>query len=431
MTKSGIKPLRKNKLRFFVCFVVLVTLVLMIVGCGTFLSQIGITNFDYKIDINKGAVTITGIGTVNGIFIVIPETIDGYPVTAIDDYAFKNNDVIYSVDIPKTVEYIGQGAFYNCTNLTKVYNLEKCTALKSIERETFYNCKYLRNITLPNSVISIEEYAFKSCHFLKKMDIPSGVNYIGIRAFDNCQSIEEIVVPEGVDIIEEGTFFSCMKLKNISLPNGITEIADKAFANCYELETIELPSTLKTIGEDAFNTCRSLTELDIPNGVAAINRGTFIECDSLSRILIPASIVYIAYSAFDYCEALQDISIDKNNRVYFFEDGGIYRKENKVLVRYLMGKQDDVFTILDGIEVINDVALGGNPYLKVLNIPKSVKRINQYALYSSVMHTINYDGTVEEWQSIEKDPAWDKKTIDYTVYCTDGQIAKDGTVTYK
>ena len=38
--------------------------------------------------------------------------------------------------------------------------------------------------------------------------------------------------------------------------------------------------------------------------------------------------------------------------------------------------------------------------------------------------------TLEQWNAIEKGVDWDLDTADYTIYCTDGQIAKDGTVTY-
>ena len=43
---------------------------------------------------------------------------------------------------------------------------------------------------------------------------------------------------------------------------------------------------------------------------------------------------------------------------------------------------------------------------------------------------INYVGTVEQWNTIVKNTSWNKNTGTYTVYCTDGEITKDGTITY-
>ena len=414
-----------------------ILLIISLASCDYLLYTFGIVDFEYEIDFNTSTVRITGIGTITqrntlaGVNVDIPETIEGYPVVAIDDYAFKDNDKIFSVEIPSTIEYIGQGAFYNCTNLTIVYDFEKCTKLKTIESETFSGCNSLKYVALPNNIVSIKEYAFKNCLNLKEINIPSGVTQIGQNAFDNCQSIEEIVIPNGIKTIEEKTFFSCLKLKNIVLPEGITTINAFAFANCYELETLKIPSTLQYMENGIFNSCHKLTRLDFPDGLLAINPGTFTKCISLSHLSIPASTEYIAWDAFDFCELVQEISIDENNPLYHYIDGAIYGKNDNQIVRYLMGKTGEKFTIKEGIEIIGDAAFGGNSYLKILNVPKSVKEIKQYAFYSSAIETINFYGTVEEWNDIEKDPLWNDNSADYTIYCTDGQISKDGKITFK
>ena len=43
--------------------------------------------------------------------------------------------------------------------------------------------------------------------------------------------------------------------------------------------------------------------------------------------------------------------------------------------------------------------------------------------------TINYAGTVSQWTSHSGDASWDYETGNYIVYCSDGTVAKDGTVT--
>jgi hypothetical protein len=44
--------------------------------------------------------------------------------------------------------------------------------------------------------------------------------------------------------------------------------------------------------------------------------------------------------------------------------------------------------------------------------------------------SITYNGTVSEWSAMSKGTDWDSSTPDYIVYCTDGTVAKDGTITY-
>ena len=51
---------------------------------------------------------------------VIPDSIDGMPVTEIGDEAFLNNSALTSITVPQTVERIGARAFKGCTRLQEM-----------------------------------------------------------------------------------------------------------------------------------------------------------------------------------------------------------------------------------------------------------------------------------------------------------------------
>ncbi len=70
-------------------------------------------------------------------------------------------DKVFS--IPQGITAIGDSAFENCYNLTKV--------------------------TIPNSVKSIGERAFWQCRFLTRVTIPDSISSIGKLAFDSCPSL--------------------------------------------------------------------------------------------------------------------------------------------------------------------------------------------------------------------------------------------------
>ena len=102
--------------------------------------------------------------------IVIPKTIDGKNVVALEDYAFYYRNV-ETLIIPNTVRTIGNDCFVNCKNLTKV---KMSNSLTSIGNNAFCGCTGLTSITIPSSVTSIGNNAFIRCSNLTKITIEAG-----------------------------------------------------------------------------------------------------------------------------------------------------------------------------------------------------------------------------------------------------------------
>lgn len=68
--------------------------------------------FDYEIEDNE--VTITGVKGASVKSIIIPEFIDGYPVTKINEYCFWFTKSLDDITIPDSVFNIDYNAFHCC-----------------------------------------------------------------------------------------------------------------------------------------------------------------------------------------------------------------------------------------------------------------------------------------------------------------------------
>ena len=87
---------------------------------------------------------------------------------------------------------------------------------------------------------------------------------------------------------------------------------------------------------------------------------------------------------------------------------------------YIPDKIDDVYTVL---------AIGNQAFESIsitsIRIPNSVTSIGYGAFYSCrSLKSITYDGTIAEWNAIQKGGSWDGATNSYIIHCTDGDITK-------
>ena len=154
-------------------------------------AQWNMTSLDYlSYTVTDYGVRINGCDK-NAVDIMIPDEIEGKPVTVIDWYAFERCSKLKSVVIPETVTHISRFAFAHCISLESV-NMP--ASLYSIEQYAFYDCPKLMGITLPESLNIIEERAFCGCKSISEITIAKSCQSIGDYAFLGCDSLNEITV---------------------------------------------------------------------------------------------------------------------------------------------------------------------------------------------------------------------------------------------
>ena len=193
--------------------------------------------------------------------LILPNTL-----ITIGEEMFYQSD-LRSVVIPTNVTTVGYSAFKRCSSLTTV-TFEKESQLKTIGGDYYYggafsDCTALTSIEIPASVETIGNTAFSDCSSLATVTFEKGsrLKTIGNNAYYRCTSLTSIEIPASVETIEKKAFMHCSSLATVTFEKGsqLKTIAgdsyDGAFSDCTALTSIEIPASVETIEATAFIYC--------------------------------------------------------------------------------------------------------------------------------------------------------------------------------
>lgn len=163
-----------------------------------------------------------------------------------------------------------EGFFRNCPNLKWIYVddgneyfLAEEGVLFNKQKTELIKCPQAKQgeYVIPSSVTKIGNGAFCDCGNLTKITVPPGVNSIGYTAFCRCGRLLAITIPDGVTLIDEFTFGGCVNLTEITIPDGVTSIGYASLGDCRSLASVAMPQSVKKIDGFAFNGCSSLKDV--------------------------------------------------------------------------------------------------------------------------------------------------------------------------
>ena len=328
---------------------------------------------------NNGTITITGY-TGPGGDVTIPDSTNGYPVTAIGNDAFLNCTTITSISIPYSVTNIASRPFGSCTSLTAI-SVDASNLFYTSAGGVLFDSSQSLLIaypggragayTIPDSVTSIEGDAFYCCFTLSGISIPTGVTNIGANAFYYDSALTSVTIPSSVVSIGSGAFALCQALSAITvdpenpvysstngvlfdvsqttviqypagitswsytIPQGVTNVGYDAFFGCVKLASVTIPNTVTTIGGSAFGMCLGLTNIWLPNSVTSIGNQAFYGCTGLHNVIIPSSVASIGFDGFALCQSLIGAYFEGNAPAN--PDGTAFFLDSNMKVYYLPG----------------------------------------------------------------------------------------------
>lgn len=173
--------------------------------------------------------------------------------------------------------------------------------------EAFRGHGEIEEIELPDTLESIGEAAFRDCSALRKIVVPDSVFEIGDRAFSGCKSLREASLPAALMLIGHSTFSRCAALEALRGGAEVYEVGSSAFSGCENLRNLPVFPHLESLGAEAFAGCSSLQVVNLPAATLSIGQGAFRNCRSLVRASIPESVESLGRNLFSGCLGLEEI----------------------------------------------------------------------------------------------------------------------------
>ena len=177
--------------------------------------------------------------------VTIPATVNGKPVTKINNEVFCECSDVTSVTLPEGLQYIGNKAFYG-TGIT--------------------------SLSLPGSLTGVGNEAFAACPSLASISIAQGTRGINDDSFSKCPNLASITVaPGNTNVKAEDDILFSADGTNLILcaPKGATK------------GDYTVPSIVDYIPYFAFNYCTQLTGITFPASLYTTGKKLFIGCDNL------------------------------------------------------------------------------------------------------------------------------------------------------
>ena len=387
-------------------------------------------------------------------------------LTTVKKGAMLSSPYIESVVLPNSLAYVEEGAFEACYALTNIYYVGTVEDWERIvidfdEHSALFSAtRYYYSEKQPTTEGNYWHYVDgvpTVWETYVKPDYSVGLEYTSngdgtcyVSGIGTCTDTDVIipeVSPDGwiVTGIGDNVFWNNQNITSIKIPNSIVEIGSNAFANCLSLgdvyisdleswcnitfnsnplgnvanlwlnnemvTTLVIPASVTEIKQHSFEGCKSIQTVVFHNSVTKIGRNAFFLCLNIETLTIPDSVTDIDDWAFYWCSSLESVTIGEGLKnmggQIFFE---CYSLKTLVFV--------------DGATDIGNWMFGGCSSLTDVIIPKSMSKIARDAFdRCSSLQSIYYNGTMKEWNAIDKETGWNSGVPATEVICSDGVVS--------
>lgn len=116
---------------------------------------------------------------------------------------------------------------------------------KRIPASMFFGCTSLKTVEMPDTVEEIGDFAFADCESLQNLSLSGNkcLKRIGISAFENCRSLKRMDFPASLETLDAAAFAGCESLEHVEFEQGtqLENVGDHCFQRCTKLGDVILP----------------------------------------------------------------------------------------------------------------------------------------------------------------------------------------------